>query len=116
MLVALKTQQLTFNVTANTIATNTTALRIRKNAANGVVSLAIAAGGTGQGCSTANYDNFAVNDELDFSLATPNTSGTITVSSLSTMAQIKVLRPTPMARGNAGMMNPTSRYGMFGAG
>lgn len=65
------------SVTANTIATSSTAFRLRVNGANSVISIGVGAGVTGQLRNLVGQVTLVSGDLVDHSVATPNTSGSI---------------------------------------
>src|SRR3990167_6161430 len=72
-------KELSALVTANTIATSATVVRTRVNLGNGSQSLSYAAGETGVKSDSVNTDVITGDgtNEFDYSIVTPNTSGSI---------------------------------------
>lgn len=65
-------------VSANTIATSATTVRLRNNTADGNLVLSWAAAETGLKSDTSNSDIIATATPVDLRVATPNTSGALT--------------------------------------
>ena len=72
------------NVTANTV-NGTSTWRTRVNAVNGAQSLSVGASTTGIFEDATNTDSIAAADEVNYSLVTGGTSGSITTQSLTTV-------------------------------
>ena len=70
-------------VHTNTIATSATTFRSRKNTANGNISVSIGAGLTGLFSDTSNSDILVSGDLYNFQIVTPNTSGSIVLTSFT---------------------------------
>ena len=65
------------NIVTNTIATSSTAFRLRVNGANSAISVGVGAGVTGQLRNVASQVVLVSGDLVNHSVATPNTSGAL---------------------------------------
>ena len=87
--VTFTAKELCTNVSANTLALLTTTVTIRINGAESAVTLSYAAGETGvknDGTNSATVT--AGSDEIDYEVATPITTGTITFRTISMLGEI----------------------------
>lgn len=72
-------------VTANTIATSETTFNFRKTN-NSVITISVSAGATGIFENTSDTSSVDTTDTINFSVITPNTSGSISFRQISVMA------------------------------
>lgn len=72
-------------VSANTIATSATTVTVRDNLADSAITVSVGAGATGLFSDASNTTLVLVSDEMNYEVSTPNTSGSITLQSVSTV-------------------------------
>lgn len=72
------------NVSANTLNSGTSTIRVRKNEANGNESVSITYGTTGQFEDTSDTDSFVTTDQFDYAITNAGTSGTLTTIVIAT--------------------------------
>lgn len=86
---SFRAKELVTYVSSNTIATDASVITLRDNLGNGTSTVSYAAAETGWKNDATNTDVITANsDEIDYQIATPNTSGGISFTHIGTLGQI----------------------------